>query len=72
MNNKEAILKIKLIEKCKLNEIKVADANDLVWSRYTLGLQKIAEYHVWKELLKIVGTQENMLANEIETIMFEE
>ena len=72
MNNKEAILKIKLIEKCKLNEIKVADANDLVWSRYTLGLQKIAEYQVWKELLKIVGTQENMLANEIETIMFEE
>lgn len=71
MNNQDAILKLKLIEKCKLNEIKVDSASDLVWSRYTLGLQKMAEYHIWNELLKIVGTQDSMLASEIETIMFE-
>ena len=70
MNNTDAILKLKLIEKCKLNEIKVGCAKDMVWSRYTLGLQKIAEYHIWKEVLKIFCLPENIVEKEIEEILF--
>ncbi len=70
MQNISAQMKLYLIDKCKLNKIKVENVTQMVWSRYTLGLQKTAEYHVWRELLEILGVPKDDISKEIETIMF--
>ncbi len=69
--NEPAKKKLYLIDKCKLNEIKVENATQMVWSRYTLGLQKMAEYFIWRELLEIVGVPQKDIEKEIIVIMSE-
>lgn len=71
LKNTEAIRKLYLIDKCKLNEIKVENITDMVWSRYTLGLQKVAEYLIWGDMLSLMGVSEDNKAKEIEALMFE-
>lgn len=69
MQNLPAQKKLYLINQCRLNEIKVENVTQMVWSRYTLGLQKAAEFFVWHDLLEIVGVPENDIDKEIEMIM---
>lgn len=71
LQNVAAKNKLYLIDKCKLNEIKVENRTDMVWSRYTLGLQKVAEFFIWRDMLNVMGVSEDNITKEIETIMFE-
>ncbi len=43
----------------------------MVWSRYTLGLQKVAEYFIWKNMLSVIGVPEDNFVKEIEVLVFE-
>lgn len=71
LQNVVAKTKLYLIDKCKLNEIKVENTTDMVWSRYTLGLQKVAEFLIWEDMLNVMGVSKDDITKEIEVIMFE-
>ena len=43
----------------------------MVWSRYTLGLQKVAEFFIWRDMLNVLGVSKDDITKEIEVIMFE-
>lgn len=47
------------------------DVTHMIWSRYTLGLQKAAEYVIWNDMLSIMHVTGDNIVKEIETIMFE-
>ena len=71
LQNVPARTKLYLIDKCKLNEIKVENTTDMVWSRYTLGLQKVAEFFIWRDMLNVMGVSKDDITKEIEVLMFE-
>jgi len=71
LQNVPARTKLYLIDKCKLNEIKVENTTDMVWSRYTLGLQKVAEFFIWRDILNVLDVSKDDITKEIEVIMFE-
>lgn len=54
----KALNKIEFIKECGLEKVRTDDLSDFVWSRYTLGLQKVAEYNIWKEIAKIFEIEE--------------
>lgn len=49
----EAVKKMSIINEEELNKIKVSNSAELVWSRYIMGLQKLAEYYIYETLDKI-------------------
>lgn len=58
LKNTEAVKKLQLIVKSGLSQLNVSNLGDLVWSRYVMGLEKLAEYHLWREIGAIVGMSE--------------
>lgn len=59
---KAAVIKLELIKK-HLSSIKVESETDLVECRYIMGLQKLGEYYIWKDLSKIHRQTEEEIDN---------
>lgn len=49
----EAVRKLSLIHEEGLDKIKASSSEDLVWIRYVMGLQKLAEFHIYETLDRI-------------------
>lgn len=64
MNEKD-ILKVNLITRFGLTRIKSSNLEDMILSRYVLGLQTFAEYHIWEEILKIFDVYGEELEAEV-------
>lgn len=70
LQNSDALKKLDLIIQSKLNQVRVGNLEDMVWSRYTLGLQVTAEYQIWKNIAKVYGYEENDIKKQAEYNMY--
>lgn len=56
-----AYVKLQLIHIFKLNKIKVYNCYDMVYCRYTLGLQILGAYEVLKNILELFNSSHNVI-----------
>lgn len=65
----DGIRKLVIISKCKLTNRVSSNLCELVKNRYTIGLQKLAEFHIWETMLK--RRNDNIESAELEDRLME-
>ncbi|MDO4325440.1 MAG: hypothetical protein Q4E24_05305 [bacterium] len=68
LKDTDAVKKLELLVKSGLSRLNVSNLSDLVWSRYVMGLQKMAEYYLWREIGMIVGMSEEEVEENMHLI----
>jgi len=63
-DNTDGFRKLQIISECKLSKRTSESLSNLVKNRYTVGLQKLAEFHIWETILK---RRDNMDLSELES-----